>query len=154
VRPMSEAELTQQFFNAIDTVLSVFSLFFSLVSGYVAALYFFLARAPFMLRLAAFGLLSFGLVFLGGITMTVQNIQNGLFVAWGKLPTSTISVTQLRNPVAVALVLDHGWSMQEAGVAIGWFVAVCVYVALAYLTFIYRWPSGVESGLDRNGQWS
>ena len=76
---MSESELTQQLFNAVDTVLSVFSLFFSLVSGYLAALYLFLSQAPMMLRLVAFALLSIGLVFLGGVAMTVQNIQNGLF---------------------------------------------------------------------------
>lgn len=151
---MSEAELTQQLFNAIDTVLSVFSLFFSLVSGYLAALYLFLAQAPIMLRLVAFALLSTGLVFLGGVAMTVQNIQNGLFAAWGKLPKPTISVVQLRNPVAVAAVLDHGWSLQEIGVALGWLVAVCVYVALGYLTFVYRWPSHVVTGGERARQWS
>lgn len=151
---MSEAELTQQLFNAIDTVLTVFSLFFTLVSGYLAALYLFLGQAPFMLRLVAFALLSIGLVFLGGVAMTVQNIQNGLFVAWGKLPASTISLAQLRNPVMVAAVQDHGWSMQEAGVAIGWGVAICVYFALAYLTFVYRWPNGAGGIGARAGQWS
>ncbi|MEZ5816638.1 MAG: hypothetical protein R3D44_06125 [Hyphomicrobiaceae bacterium] len=149
---MSEAELTQQIFNAIDSVLTVFSVFFTLVSGYLAALYLFLAHAPVALRLVAFSLLSTGLAFLGGVAMTVQNIQNGLFTAWAKLPAPTISVTQLRNPIAIAAVLDNGWSLQEAGVAIGWGVAICVYVALAYLTFAYRWPDGpasIESGAPR-----
>lgn len=137
---MTEAELTQQLFNAIEMVLTIFSLFFTLVSGYLAALYLFLAQAPVTLRLVAFGLLSIGLVFLGGVTMTVQNIQNGLFAAWGKLPSPTMPLSQLRNPVAVAAVLDNGWSMQELGVGIGWAVAGAVYLALAYLTFAYRWP--------------
>jgi len=151
---MTEAELTQQLFNAIDTVLTVFSLFFTLVSGYLAALYLFLAQAPVMLRLVAFALLSIGLVFLGGVAMTVQNIQNGLFAAWAKLPEPSISLMQLRNPVAVAAVLDNGWSLQEAGVGIGWVVACSVYVALAYLTFVYRWPASVDAGNARAGQWS
>jgi hypothetical protein len=151
---MSEAELTQQMFNAVDTVLTVFSLFFTLVSGYLAALYLFLAQAPVMLRLVAFALLSIGLVFLGGVAMTVQNIQNGLFAAWAKLPEPSISVTQLRNPVAVAAVLDNGWSLQEAGVGIGWVVACSVYVALAYLTFVYRWPGREPARDARIGQWS
>ncbi len=139
---MSEAELTQQLFNAIGTVLTIFSLFFSLVSGYLAALYLFLAKAPVVLRFAAFGLLSIGLVFLGGVTMTVQNIQNGLFTAWAKLPNPTMPLDRLRNPVAVAALADQGLSLQEVGVALGWLVAVCVYLALAYLTFVYRWPAG------------
>ncbi|MGD9803733.1 MAG: hypothetical protein AB7E81_10735 [Hyphomicrobiaceae bacterium] len=151
---MSEAELTQQLFNAIDTVLTVFSLFFTLVSGYLAALYFFLAYAPLLLRAVAFALLSIGLVFLGGVAATVQNIQNGLFVAWGKLPEPTISLSQLRNPIAVAAVLENGWTMQETGVAIGWGVAVCVYLALAYLTFVYKWPTASAGADVRAGQWS
>ncbi|MDX2157701.1 MAG: hypothetical protein SFW09_14465 [Hyphomicrobiaceae bacterium] len=131
--------MTQQLFNAIGTILTVFSLFFTIVSAYLAALYLFLARAPMPLRLAAFGLLSIGLVFLGGVTMTVQNMQNGLFAAWDKLPAPTMPLAQLRNPVAVAAVLDSRLSMQEVGVAIGWGVAGLVYLALAYLTFVYRW---------------
>lgn len=141
---MSEAELTQQLFNAIGMVLSVFSLFFSLVSGYLAALYLFLAQAPFALRFVAFALLSIGLVFLGGVTMTVQNIQNGLFSAWAKLPTPAMPLHQLRNPVHVAALADAGWSLQEVGVALGWGIAICVYLALAYLTFVYRWPGGAS----------
>lgn len=151
---MSEAELTQLLFNAIDAVLTVFSLFFTLVSGYLAALYLFLAQAPLMLRVVAFGLLSTGLVFLGGVAATVQNIQNGLFAAWGKLPAPTISLSELRNPVAIPAVLDNGWSLQEAGVAIGWGVAICVYVALAYLTFVYRWATGAREADAGGGQWS
>jgi hypothetical protein len=138
---MTESELTQNLFSAIGMVLTIFSLFFSLVSGYLAALYLFLAGAPLLLRVVAFALLSIGLVFLGGVTLTVQNIQNGLFAAWAKLAAPSMPLAKLRNPVTVAALLDHGWSLQEVGVAIGWAVAVCVYVALAYLTFIYRWPA-------------
>lgn len=151
---MSEAELTQQLFNAIDTVLTVFSLFFTLVSGYLAALYLFLAQAPLMLRLVAFALLSIGLVFLGGVAATVQNIQNGLFAAWAQLPAPTMPLARLRNPVDIPAVLENGWSLQEIGVVIGWGVAVCVYLALAYLTFIYRWPAPTGTVGTRAGQWS
>lgn len=145
---MTEAEIMQQMFNVMTSVLTIFSLFFTLVSGYLAALYLFLARAPLALRLVAFALLSVGLVFLGGVTMTVQNIQNGLFAAWAKLAAPTMPLAQLRNPVAIAALLDSGWSMQELGVGIGWGVAAGVYVALAYLTFAFRWPvSGASAGL-------
>lgn len=138
---MTEAEIMQQMFNVMTAVLTIFSLFFTLVSGYLAALYLFLAKAPFSLRLSAFSLLSVGLVFLGGVTMTVQNIQNGLFAAWGKLAVPTMPLGQLRNPFVIAAVQDRGWTMQELGVGIGWGVAVSVYVALAFLTFVYQWPA-------------
>lgn len=146
---MTEAEIMQQMFNVMTSVLTIFSLFFTLVSGYLAALYLFLAHAPMALRLIAFAMLSIGLVFLGGVTMTVQNIQNGLFASWAKLAAPTMPVAQLRNPVAIAALLDSGWSLQELGVGIGWGVAICAYVALAYLTFGYRWPD-TRLAVDRS----
>lgn len=148
---VTESEHIQAMFGAIGTVLTVFSLFFSLVSGYLAALFLFLARAPFVLRLMAFALLSIGLVFLGGVTMTVQNIQNGLFASWGKLQAPMMPLSQLRNPVMLAALADYGISMQELGVAIGWAVAVCVYLALAYLTFVYRWKGPTEASERQHG---
>ncbi|MGE0700633.1 MAG: hypothetical protein AB7O57_16160 [Hyphomicrobiaceae bacterium] len=148
---MSESEHIQAMFGVMGTVLTVFSLFFSLVSGYLAALYLFLSGAPLVLRSLAFALLSIGLVFLGGVTVTVQNIQNGLFSSWAKLQAPMMPLSQLRNPVTVAALSDYGLSMQEVGVGIGWAVAVCVYVALAYLTFVYKWHSGPGTGERRHG---
>lgn len=135
---MSEADILQSLFNAIDAVLVVFSTFFAIVSGYVAALYFFLARAPLMLRTVAFALLSIGLAFLGGTVTVIQKLQEGLFGAWDRLERPIVPLQDLRNPVPGLHVA--GLSQQELGVAIGWAVAVAVYLALFYLTFLYRWP--------------
>jgi len=146
---MSEADIVTNLFTAIQTVLTIFSLFFAIVSGYVVALYLFLARAPLMLRLVAFGLLSAGLVFLGGTAAVVQRMQEGMFAAWRKLGSPYLDVTDLRNPLPTPLPLQQatGWSQQELGVAIGWGVAVLVYLVLAYMTFLYRWPM---PSLDRS----
>jgi hypothetical protein len=65
-------------------------------------------------------------------------MQQGLFTAWERLPAPMISITELRNPIPLAVPIP-GISMQEIGVAIGWITACGVYLALAYLTFIYRW---------------
>lgn len=135
---MSETDILQNLFDAISAILTVFSLFFAIVSGYVAALYFFLARAPFMLRAMAFLLMSIGLVFLGGTATVVGRIQDGLFAAWDRLERPIVPLQDLRNPVP-GLQLA-GISQQEIGVGIGWVVAVTVYLALFYLTFTYRWP--------------
>ena len=138
---MTEAEILQALFSVIGSVITIFSLFFTLVSGYLAALYLFLSRAPFMLRFVAFALLSFGLVFLGGSVAVLQTVQNGLFAAWAKIPTPVVNLRELRNPIPFAPSDALPVSQQEIGVAIGWAVAGLVYAALAYLTFIYRWPS-------------
>lgn len=137
---MSEAEIYQGLFTAISAVLNIFSMFFAIVSGYVVALYLFLARAPLMLRAVAFGLLSVGLVFLGGTAAVIQRMQDGLFVAWKRLGSPIVDVADLRNPLVLPGFERAGISQQELGVAIGWSVAVAVYVALAYMTFLYRWP--------------
>lgn len=144
---MNEAEIYQGLFTAISTVLNIFSMFFAIVSGYVVALYLFLAQAPLMLRTIAFGLLSVGLVFLGGTAAVVQRMQEGLFSAWSKLGSPLMDVADLRNPLALppGFVEYAGFSQQELGVGIGWTVAIAVYLALAYMTFIYRWPEPPRS---------
>jgi hypothetical protein len=45
----------------------------------------------------------------------------------------------LRNPIAVAL--PPGWTFYDVGATVGWLTAVCVYLALAYMTFVYRWKA-------------
>jgi hypothetical protein len=137
---VSEAEILQGLFSAIGSIITIFSLFFTMVSGYLAALYLFLNRAPVGLRLVAFVLLSIGLVFLGGSAAVVQTMQNGLFAAWEKIPSPAFSLQQVRNPLPVALSDVLPFTQQQLGVGIGWSVACSVYVVLAYLTFFYRWP--------------
>ncbi|MBL8565647.1 MAG: hypothetical protein JNM89_08025 [Hyphomicrobiaceae bacterium] len=136
---MNETDILQNLFNAIAAVLTVFSLFFAIISGYVAALYFFLGRAPMMLRVVAFGLLSIGLVFLGGTATVVGRLQDGLFAAWDRIERPIVPLQDLRNPIPGLHVA--GITQQEIGVGIGWAVAIAVYLALFFLTFVYRWPT-------------
>jgi len=137
---MSESELLQGLFGAIQSVLTVFSLFFTLTPGYLAALYLFLYRAPFALRLVAFGLLSVGLVFLGGTAAVIQQLQDSLFTAWDKIPNAAVNLKAMRNPLPLELAASLPVHQQQIGVATGWAVAAAVYLALLYLTFLYRWP--------------
>jgi hypothetical protein len=139
---MSEAELMQSLLGSIQVILSLFSVFFTIVSAYIAGLFFFLHRAPMALRLLAFLLLSVGLIFLGTTAATQQRVQEGLFASWSKLPSPSIDVQALRNPLMLPVTLPPGTSLQDIGIVIGWGTAVSVYLALAYLTFIYRWRRG------------
>lgn len=139
---MTESEIMQGMIGSIQGVMSLFSMFFAMISGYIVALFLFLHRAPFALRFLAFVLLSLGLVFLGGSAIGIQRIQDGLFAGWARLPSPMIDVDALRNPVPQAKIWMPDWSQQQLGVGIGWMVAVLVYLALAYLTFCYRWPLG------------
>jgi hypothetical protein len=135
---MSEAEVMQGVFSSVQVVISLFSTFFAMISAYIAGLYFFLNRAPLALKLVAFFLLSIGLVFLAGAALSQQRLQVGLLAAWGKMASPAIAVDAvLRNPFPVSLPL--GWSFYDVGVNVGWLTALCVYLALGYMTFFYRW---------------
>jgi hypothetical protein len=135
---MSEAEVMQGMFSSIQVVISLFSTFFAIISAYIAGLFFFLNRAPVALKLLSFFLLSISLVFLGGAAVTQQRLQTGLLAAWGRMSSPAIAVDGiLRNPFPVSL--PPGWSIYEVGVNVGWLTALCVYLALGYLTFFYGW---------------
>jgi hypothetical protein len=142
---MNEASILQSLFDGIDAVLVVFSTFFAIVSGYVTGFYFFLARAPLLLKSVAFSMLSIGLVFLGGTVTVIQKLQEGLFAAWGYLERPILPLHDLRNLIPGLHVA--GFTQQEIGVGIGWTVVVAaVYLALFYLTFLYRWPDEAPRG--------
>src|SRR5262249_26317997 len=127
----------QEFFSSSQVVASLFSAFFAMVSTYIAGLYFFLNRAPVALRLLAFFLLSIGIAFLGGAVAIQQRVQDGLFTAWAKVPSPMMSVELLLNPFP--FTLPQGWSLYYIGATLGWVTGFCVYVALGYMTFVYRW---------------
>ncbi|MCL4767398.1 MAG: hypothetical protein KJZ80_14310 [Hyphomicrobiaceae bacterium] len=143
---MSESEILQGLFDAIDAIMALFSLFLTMVSGYLAALYLFLNRAPLTLRLMAFGLLSIGLVFLGGTAAVIQTMQDNLFATWNRLPSPPFDIDLLRNPLPLPVEVSETvpLSQQQLGVGVGWSVALAVYLALAYMTFVYRWPLMAE----------
>ncbi len=134
---MGEAQILDGLWNALTAILAIVSLFLGIVSGYLAALYFFLGRATFFLRALAFGLFSVALLFLGGIMLVVQTMQEGLLAAWAKLPAPVVSGA-FRDPFPLPPIA--GLTQQEIGVGLGWAVAFAAYLAIAFLTFAYRWP--------------
>ena len=134
---MSESELMQAFLASGQVVISLFSMFFAMISAYIAGLFFFLNRAPFALRLLAFVLLSIGLVFLGAAAAIQQRLQSDLSAAWAKVPSPIFSIDALSN--SLALPLPYGWSLRDLGAALGWTTGASVYLALGYMTFVYRW---------------
>jgi hypothetical protein len=134
---MTESEIMQAFLASGQNVISLFSMFFAMVSAYIAGLYFFLNRAPLALRLLAFALLSVGLVFLGAAAAIQQRLQASLSAAWTKVPAPVFAIEALRNPLPFELPYDV--SLQEIGTLLGWITAATVYLALGYMTFVYRW---------------
>ena len=50
---MTESELLQAIYASTQTIISLFSMFVTIVSGYIAGLYLFLKDAPLAMRLLA-----------------------------------------------------------------------------------------------------
>ena len=134
---MTESEIMQAFLASGQVVISLFSMFFAMISAYIAGLYFFLNRAPIALRFLAFFLLSGGLVFLGAAAAIQQWLQQSLAIAWAKVPSPIFSIAPLRDPLSLAL--PYGLSLTEVGTILGWITAMSVYLALGYMTFAYKW---------------
>lgn len=134
---MSESELLQITVSVAGTLLSVFSVFFGIVSAYVVALYLFLHQAPLPLRLLAFFLLTMAFVVIAAMGWHMQYLSEGIHVAWTALKTKATGMSSLGPPTIARTLLVDG-RVFTAWTA--WSLYGIVYVLLAYLTFIYRWP--------------
>lgn len=141
---MTEAEILQGLFASIDTVVNLFSTFLAIVFAYVAGLYFFLNRAPVLLKLLGYALLTIGLAFVGTAGLMQQQLQVELLGAWSRLDSPSIALDALRNPIA--LTLPAGLSFYEIGILTAWVTAVGMYLGLGYMTFIYRWNAPPTGG--------
>ncbi|MGA7324664.1 MAG: hypothetical protein WBX25_09330 [Rhodomicrobium sp.] len=133
---MTEAEILGSAIQAAQAAAAIFSLFLAIVSAYIVGLYLFLHKAPFGLRFPAFILLTISFAALGALALNMQYLGEGMHTAWLKLPQKATGMDLLGPPIIVrSLFLDGrlaaAWS--------AWLLGGVVYVALTYLTFIYRW---------------
>ncbi len=135
--PMDAADLYGLLTESLDAILSIVTIYFSVVSAYIAALHYFLRAAPVLLKLAAFAVLSGALAFLGLIIISVE-----------RLTASVVMGLEQSDPLpaAAALPVYLGIDLQDAApaiyvtaVAAGWILAFMLYAALFYLTFLHRW---------------
>jgi hypothetical protein len=140
---MTVAEIMEVRWLGAGFILSLFSVFFGVVSAYIAGLYFFLSKASLALRLLAFFVLTMGFLFLAGMAISVTDIIEVMAVDWDNL-----KIPPAKGQVVRAFISQIGGSLQLyfVGALLGWAVAFIVYIALAYLTFFYRWP--VRKALD------
>jgi hypothetical protein len=134
---MTEAEVLGSAIQAAEAATAIYSLFFSIVSAYIAGLYFFLNTAPMGLRFTAFLLLTISFATLAALGWNLQYLGEGMHSAWQNLPNKTTDMVSLGPPIIVRSLFFDG---RRLAFLVGWTLGVIVYVALAYMTFIYRWP--------------
>lgn len=139
---MTFGDLTQSRIDVASFILALFSVFFTIVSAYIAALYFFLGASGLGLRLLAFFILTMSFLFLGGMAFTVSDLIEVIIAAWNRAEIPVTSPERLRG---LLFLNGSNFIFYYVGALLGWAVAFIVYVALAYLTFGYRWRSGASS---------
>lgn len=142
---MTESDILQAAVQAAQASAAVFSIFLTIVSAYLAGLYFFINQAPFGLRLIAFFLLSISLVTLGAFAYNLQWLGEGMHTAWQKLPQHMTGMDTLGPPLIVQSVFLDG---RVAGSLTAWAFGAVVYVSLAYMTFFYSWPRRASAYKD------
>ncbi len=133
---MTEAEILVLRGGLTGLVISVVSVSFGMVSAYIAGLWLFLKRAPFALRLITFLLLTAGLTFMGAITWGLHELLLSTDRAWAKLSTTATGIV---NFGGLRPDILQGLSLYEASAALGFIAFGGIYLALAYMTFGYRW---------------
>lgn len=139
---MTEVEILTVRNDLTEIVISVVSVSFGMISAYIAGLWLFLRRAPFGLRMLAFFMLSMGLAFMGALTAGVNDLLAGTERAWAKLPQKVTGVPGFGNEAPDWL---YGFTLYEAAAALGGLAFFGIYLALFYLTFLYRWPQSEAS---------
>jgi len=128
---MSEAEISNQLLALSGLALSGLSVFFTLFSAYIVALYFFLHQAPLTLRVTVFMFLTLAFVYLGSYARDMALHAEGLHAALQELAA--------RQPLSAGgrALLAHDLNERLRWANIGGLALI--YVALFYVTFIYRW---------------
>ena len=138
---MTEAEILSIRNELTELVVSVVSVSFGMISAYIVGLWLFLRSAPFSLRAIAFALLSSGLAFMGVLTAGLHELLLGTDRAWTKLGKNTVEIASFGADRPTYL---QGLTLYEASAARGCAAFVAIYLALTYLTFLYRWPDDVK----------
>lgn len=138
---MTEAEVLSVRNEVTAIVVSVAGFSFTMISAYIAALWFFLKDAPFALRGLAFVILTCGLAFMGAMSAGLNGLLLATETAWSKLEKTATGLPGFGNERPDFL---GGLTMYEAAASLGTIVFVLIYLALFYLTFAYNWGDGLR----------
>jgi hypothetical protein len=135
---MTESEILANAIQAAQAATSLFGVFLTIVTAYIVGLYWFLSQAGSSLKFFAFFLLSLSLAALAMLAWNLQYLGEGMHEAWSRLPQKMTGMETLGPPILVRNAFTKGGILVTI---MGWTVGLLIYIALAYMTFIYRWPA-------------
>jgi hypothetical protein len=140
---MSESEILEQLAAFTDTVLTGVTVFFSVISAYVAALNYFISRTSILGRLSGFLFLTFVLALLAAVMLGAQTTHAGLIAsleALGPEQLSPAGRAALGNASLDMLYLPGLHVSIDTCVRVGlWGGLALTYFGLFLLTFVFRW---------------
>ncbi|MFZ1990494.1 MAG: hypothetical protein WAW96_12070 [Alphaproteobacteria bacterium] len=134
---MMESDVANQIVQMMSLTLQGMGVVFSIVSAYVVALYYFLYRAPLILKLGSF--LFFTLIVALLVFFTLGAFDHGAAITRTladmaqKAPLTPIGQAALARGSLGTTSIDQELRLSiEAAFAL-------VYLSLFYLTFFHRW---------------
>ena len=131
---MSEAEVVTAFATLGQAFLAGLQAAFAIISAYIVALYFFLGRAPLVMRIVAFAFFSSTLAVLGLYLAGAKAYGDGIAVALAEMQDKT-SLSTLGKVVLWLINDPQAYLLLYASLGIG----LTAYLTLFYLTFFYNW---------------
>lgn len=130
---MTEADVIEQLIEFMNVLMLGVSVFFTIVSAYIVALYAFLARAGGILRLFAFAFFSaaiaFLIVFFQGARVQHTGLIDTLYEIEGR---------QGLSPAGQAALINSASGVDANIEMVMWAVGIGFYIATFLLTFFPR----------------
>ena len=130
---MSEADVIEQMVEYQNILLLGVSVFFTIISAYVVAVWAFLRHAGLGLRAFCFFFLTLVTAFLGRVAYGSQQVHDGLVATLVE-----IDRTRGLSPAGEAALYNALTGLDEIVQQSLFFALVIVYIALFFLTFFAR----------------
>ncbi|MEE2524928.1 hypothetical protein V0U79_01000 [Hyphobacterium sp. HN65] len=132
---MTEADVISLLVEFMHVLLAGITIYFSIVSAYIAGLYMFLARAHIFLKLVAFLFFSLIFFFLMQFNYGAGVFQRGLVDTLAELQASGVDLSAAGE---TALESARAGLNQKVRTVM-WLGSAATYAALFYLTFFHNW---------------
>lgn len=140
---MTEGETIEQLVDFMTILLNGAGVFFTIVSVYLAGLNYVLFNEKLIARLTAFLFVTLSLGMLVVVLAGAQTVHRGLIERLRELQDSgdltAAGEAALRNQEHGVLVGPVAVSIDDAVAYTIYATMTVIYLALIYLTFIYRW---------------
>ncbi len=141
---MSEAEIVEQLVQFTNLLLAGVSVFFTVISAYVAALNYFIGQAGMLARLAAFAFVGVVLAMLAAVMWGAQLMHDGLIARLYEIQDESGLSAAGRAALANAAGSEIMGMSVDTLVRYGiWGVSGLVVLVLFYLTFLHKWRSEI-----------